>query len=159
MRALEFITGHVIFKLRYNQIYQLKTTHNWSELLSSKWNFCVFKSTKEPTKSSHSFGREDTLILLLSAWDRSRESTAKKKTCQRTCRGPKTPKILFEINWPLVLILFILVFSHCAKTSGAERFFLWSESNFILTYVTQHHFNGHQSELVKYPKYYQYWVL
>ena len=27
MRALEIITGHVIFKLRYNQIYQLKTTH------------------------------------------------------------------------------------------------------------------------------------
>ena len=26
MRALEFITGHVIFKLHYNQIYQLKTT-------------------------------------------------------------------------------------------------------------------------------------
>ena len=26
MRALEFITGRVIFKLRYNQIYQLKTT-------------------------------------------------------------------------------------------------------------------------------------
>ena len=26
MRALEFIRGHVIFKLRYNQIYQLKTT-------------------------------------------------------------------------------------------------------------------------------------
>jgi hypothetical protein len=26
MRALEFITGHVIFKLCYNQIYQLKTT-------------------------------------------------------------------------------------------------------------------------------------
>ena len=26
MRALEFITGHVIFKLRYNQIYQLKPT-------------------------------------------------------------------------------------------------------------------------------------
>ena len=26
MRALEFLTGHVIFKLRYNQIYQLKTT-------------------------------------------------------------------------------------------------------------------------------------
>ena len=25
MRALEFITGHVIFKLCYNQIYQLKT--------------------------------------------------------------------------------------------------------------------------------------
>ena len=27
MRALEFITGHVIFKLRYNQICQLKTTY------------------------------------------------------------------------------------------------------------------------------------
>ena len=26
MRALKFITGHVIFKLCYNQIYQLKTT-------------------------------------------------------------------------------------------------------------------------------------
>ena len=26
MRALEFLTGYVIFKLRYNQIYQLKTT-------------------------------------------------------------------------------------------------------------------------------------
>ena len=27
MRALEFITGHVIFKLRYDQIYEMKTTH------------------------------------------------------------------------------------------------------------------------------------
>ena len=27
IRALKFLTGHVIFKLRYNQIYQLKTTH------------------------------------------------------------------------------------------------------------------------------------
>ena len=26
MRDLEFLTGHVTFKLRYNQIYQLKTT-------------------------------------------------------------------------------------------------------------------------------------
>jgi hypothetical protein len=26
MRALEFITGHVIFKLRYDPIYQMKTT-------------------------------------------------------------------------------------------------------------------------------------
>ena len=26
MRALEFIKGHVTFKLCYNQIYQLKTT-------------------------------------------------------------------------------------------------------------------------------------
>ena len=25
MRALKFLTGYVIFKLRYNQIYQLKT--------------------------------------------------------------------------------------------------------------------------------------
>ena len=28
MRALEFLTGHVIFKLRYNQTYQLKTTQD-----------------------------------------------------------------------------------------------------------------------------------
>ena len=27
MSALKFITGHVIFKLRYNQVYQLKTTY------------------------------------------------------------------------------------------------------------------------------------
>ena len=27
MRALEFITGHVIFKLSYNQIYQLTLTN------------------------------------------------------------------------------------------------------------------------------------
>ena len=27
MRALQFITDHVIFKLRYNQIYQMKTTY------------------------------------------------------------------------------------------------------------------------------------
>ena len=26
MRELEFLTGHVTFKLRYNQIYQMKTT-------------------------------------------------------------------------------------------------------------------------------------
>ena len=25
MRALQFITDHVIFKLRYNKIYQMKT--------------------------------------------------------------------------------------------------------------------------------------
>ena len=41
MRALEFITGHVIFKLRYNQIYQLKTTHKvknlWIKSLKSKF--------------------------------------------------------------------------------------------------------------------------
>ena len=30
MRALEFITGHVIFKLRFNQIYQMKTTKSLS---------------------------------------------------------------------------------------------------------------------------------
>ena len=27
MRALQFITDHMIFKLRYNQIYQMKTTN------------------------------------------------------------------------------------------------------------------------------------
>ena len=29
MSALEYITDHVIFKLHYNQIYQLKTTIAW----------------------------------------------------------------------------------------------------------------------------------
>ena len=28
MRALQFIADHVIFKLRYNQIYQMKTTYD-----------------------------------------------------------------------------------------------------------------------------------
>ena len=27
MRALKFLTSHVIFKLHYNQIYQMKTTY------------------------------------------------------------------------------------------------------------------------------------
>ena len=31
MRALKFITGHVIFKLRYNEIYQMKITQADSE--------------------------------------------------------------------------------------------------------------------------------
>ena len=30
MRALQFITDHVIIKLRYNQIYQMKTTFDSS---------------------------------------------------------------------------------------------------------------------------------
>ena len=34
MRALELITGHVIFKLRYNQINQLKTTPETSPLVT-----------------------------------------------------------------------------------------------------------------------------
>ena len=32
MRALEVITGHVTFKLRYDQIYQMKTTQVWMSL-------------------------------------------------------------------------------------------------------------------------------
>ena len=35
MRALEVITDHVIVKLRYSQIYQMKTTHG----LSSELNY------------------------------------------------------------------------------------------------------------------------
>ena len=37
MRALKFITGHVIFKLRYNQIYQLKTTLLREKNCSGDW--------------------------------------------------------------------------------------------------------------------------
>ena len=38
MRAIKFIIDHVIFKLRYNQIYQLKTTIvTCSVFLDSEW--------------------------------------------------------------------------------------------------------------------------
>ena len=46
MSALQFITGHVIFKLCYDQIYQMKTTinlkeFNWTSYMNSpkqaKW--------------------------------------------------------------------------------------------------------------------------
>ena len=36
MRVLEFLTGHVIFKLRYNQIYQMKTTH-----MAKMWTYIL----------------------------------------------------------------------------------------------------------------------
>ena len=36
MRALEFIKGHVIFKLSYDQIYQMKTTNNCNCLRARK---------------------------------------------------------------------------------------------------------------------------
>ena len=42
MRALKFITGHVIFKLRCNQIYQLKTTY-----VLKKWLVVVCKQFKK----------------------------------------------------------------------------------------------------------------
>ena len=45
MRALEFLTGHVIFKLRYNQIYQLKTTLD-KKYLDSVQEF-IFKAQLE----------------------------------------------------------------------------------------------------------------
>ena len=45
MRALEFITGHVIFKLRYNQIYQLKTTEIYVDQTSFlKGGYWMFNS-------------------------------------------------------------------------------------------------------------------
>ena len=40
MRVLELITGHVIFKLRYNQIYQLKTTKDW--FVGHSWAAGIF---------------------------------------------------------------------------------------------------------------------
>ena len=39
MRDFEFLTGHVTFKLRFNQIYQMKTPIVIKELSS----FCVVK--------------------------------------------------------------------------------------------------------------------
>ena len=51
MKALEFITGHVIFKLRYNQIYQMKTTLmylTWFKFFQFKKN--LKKNTWDSTK-------------------------------------------------------------------------------------------------------------
>ena len=43
MRAHEFLTGHVIFKLRYNQIYQLKTTIVWNQNKEiHKCRYCAY---------------------------------------------------------------------------------------------------------------------
>ena len=45
MRALKFITGHVIFNLRYNQNYQLKTTHiklHGNHIITFAWWFFAF---------------------------------------------------------------------------------------------------------------------
>ena len=53
MRALQFIRYHVIFKLRYNQIYQLKTTHMvknlWIKSLKSNFEK-KYLSTDEKTE-------------------------------------------------------------------------------------------------------------
>ena len=55
MRALEFIIGHVIFKLCYNQIYQRKTTLLTINFLWKKRTFATdqkwllaYKNSKEP---------------------------------------------------------------------------------------------------------------
>ena len=37
LRALQFITDHVIFKLRYNQIYQMKTTIIFDTIYTNNW--------------------------------------------------------------------------------------------------------------------------
>ena len=56
MRALKFITGHVIFKLRYNQIYQMKTTIV---------NFVLFSVTKLKATKVHGFVLVVLYIILL----------------------------------------------------------------------------------------------
>ena len=45
MRALEFITGHVISKLRYSQIYQLKITKQSVDKHEDK---CMLVHTEGP---------------------------------------------------------------------------------------------------------------
>ena len=57
MKALKFITGHVNFKLRYNQIEQLKTTIASATGLDSKgqfngvWRYVIFKVTPPQTEA------------------------------------------------------------------------------------------------------------
>ena len=72
MRALEFITGHLIFKLCYNQIYQIKN-HQESQYfllvifgeckqLFFCCNPCLFGRAEILVISSLHFGRNDDLI-------------------------------------------------------------------------------------------------
>ena len=65
MRALKFITGHVIFKLRYNEIYQLKTTHIWDSYHSD------FK------KTDHFLNETLPLFYLIWDWFLSSKQTLK----------------------------------------------------------------------------------
>ena len=43
MRALQFVTDDVIFKLPYNQIYQMKTTYGFQKEL-----FIIFENKRIP---------------------------------------------------------------------------------------------------------------
>ena len=51
MRALEFIRGHMIFKLCYDQIYQMKTTLAW--LLMLVWKPLLDKTVHENCPWNH----------------------------------------------------------------------------------------------------------
>ena len=76
MRALKFLTGHVIFKLRYNQIYQMKTIYatfksrrekcgsrscyvlsfcNFTMYLDIFYYSCDYKKGLDATKCKHYF--------------------------------------------------------------------------------------------------------
>ena len=46
MRALEFLTGYVTFKLHYDQIYQLKTT-NTIVFGTNNWDVETYKNKLE----------------------------------------------------------------------------------------------------------------
>ena len=77
MRALEFIRGHVIFKLRYNQIYQMKTTiiirivsqiymeFMLPTLLSKEWVFKPQDSTTLAVQMPKNFGMKKMVQLKL----------------------------------------------------------------------------------------------
>ena len=61
MRDLEFFTGHVTFKLRYNQIYQMKTTPDWTKMKQIMPHEKIEKALIENEKNVY-FGSEiDTL--------------------------------------------------------------------------------------------------
>ena len=59
MRALKVFTGHMIFKLRYNQIYQLKTTlkavGNFRQLNFDYALLCLHGKNSKKVVRDHSF--------------------------------------------------------------------------------------------------------
>ena len=67
MRALKFITGHVIFKLCYNQIYQLKTTvmNATSEIISSHCYMMTYKLMSRDFFLHHVCNPMFTVILTI----------------------------------------------------------------------------------------------
>ena len=60
MRALQFITDHVIFKLGYNQIYQMKTPI----FLSRRKHVLIPITSNEETKTKYIFRTQEAKLFI-----------------------------------------------------------------------------------------------